>query len=96
MIIELTPDVEQALAEEARKLGMTPEQLALDSLRERFVGREALPSPAKEPEMLAHFLRGHIGVLHSSEHVPGGARMSEASGKKFAAGLLAQRHQPRQ
>jgi hypothetical protein len=67
MIIELTPDIEQALAEEARKLGMTPEQLALDSLRERFASREALPSAAKEkePETLAHFLRGHIGVLHS-------------------------------
>jgi hypothetical protein len=96
MIIELTPDIAQALAEAARNLGTTPEQLALDSLRERFVGREALPSPVKEPETLAHFLRGHIGVLHSSEHVPGGAWMSEASGKKFAAGLLAQRQQPRQ
>jgi hypothetical protein len=95
MIIKLTPDIEQALAEEARKLGMTPEQLALDSLRERFMGREPPPSPAKEPETLAHFLRGHIGVLHSSEHVPGGARMSEASGKKFTAGLIAQRQQPR-
>jgi hypothetical protein len=44
MIIKLTPDVEQALAEAARNLGTTPEQLALDSLRERFVGREA-PHP---------------------------------------------------
>jgi hypothetical protein len=96
MIIKLTPDIEQVLAEEARKLGTTPQQLALDSLRERFVGRESPPPPAKEPETLAHFLRGHIGVLHSSEHVPGGARMSEASGKKFTAGLLGQRQQPRQ
>jgi hypothetical protein len=95
MIIELTPDIEQALADEARKLGTTPEQLAVDSLRERFVGREAPPAPAKEPETLADFLRGHLGVLHSSEHVPGGARMSEASGKKFTAGLLAQRQQQR-
>jgi hypothetical protein len=81
MIIELTPDIEQALVEEARKLGMTPIQLALDSLRESFVVQEAPPSPAKEPETLAHFLRGHIGVLHSNDHVPGGARMSEDSGK---------------
>jgi hypothetical protein len=95
MIIKLTPDIEQVLAEEARKLGTTPEQLALDSLRERFVGREAPPSPAREPERLADFLCGHLGVLHSSEHVPGGARMSEASGKKFTAGLLAQRQQQR-
>ena len=36
MIITLTPDIEQALADQAHKLGTTPEQLALDSLRERF------------------------------------------------------------
>ena len=96
MLIKLTPDIEQALDEEARKLGTTPEQLALDSLRERFVRREAPPYPAKKPETLAHFLRGHIGVLHSSEHVPGGARMSESSGKKFTAGLVAKHQQGRQ
>ena len=96
MIIKLTPDIEQALAEEARKLGTTPEQFALDNLRERFVRREAPPSPVARQETLADFLRGHIGVLHSSEHVPGGARMSEASGKKFTAGLVAKRQQGRQ
>lgn len=31
---------------------------------------------------LADFLQGHIGILHSSEYVPGGARMSVGSGKK--------------
>ena len=41
MIITLTPDIEQALAAEARKLGRTPEQLALDSLRERFLSQRA-------------------------------------------------------
>ncbi len=56
----------------------------------------ATTNPAKESEMLAQFLRGHIGVLHSREHAPGGAWMSEASGKKFTAGLVAQRRQPRQ
>ena len=40
---------------------------------------------------LADFLQGHIGILHSSEYMPGGARMSVDSGKKFAAGLLKQR-----
>ena len=40
---------------------------------------------------LADFLQGHIGILHSSEYVPGGARMSVDSGKTFAAGLLKQR-----
>jgi hypothetical protein len=95
MIITLTPDIEKAMAEQARKLGTTPEQLALDSLRERFI---LLPQavPAEGQGTLADFLRGHIGVLHSSEHVPGGARMSEDSGKKFAAGLVEQRQKGRQ
>ena len=95
MIITLTPDIEQALAAEARKLGRTPEQLALDSLRERFLSPESALALGEEQATLADFLSGHLGVLHSSEHVPGGARMSETGGKKFAAGLLAQRQQPR-
>jgi hypothetical protein len=72
MIITLTPDLEQALATEARKLGRTPEQLALDSLRERFLSPESDLSPKGEQATLADFLSGHLGVLHSSEHVPGG------------------------
>jgi len=93
MIITLTPDIEQALAAEARKLGRTPEQLALDSLRERFLSPESEMSAAGEQTTLADFLCGHLGVLHSSEYVPGGARLSEDSGRKFTAGLIAQRHQ---
>jgi len=95
MIITLTPDIEQALAAEARKLGLTPEQLALDSLRERFLSPEGDRFPAGEQATLADFLRRHLGVLHSSEYVPGGARLSKDSGQKFAAGLVAQRHQKR-
>jgi hypothetical protein len=95
MIITLTPDIEQALAAEARKLGLTPEQLALDSLRARFLSPERERVPTAEPGTLADFLCGHVGVLHSSEYVPGGARLSEDSGRKFAARLLAQRQQRR-
>jgi hypothetical protein len=95
MILTLTPDLEEALREEARKLGTTPEQLALDSLRERFVPGQAAGPGAEEPATLADFLSGHLGTLHSSEHVPGGARMSEKSGQKFAAGLLSQHRQER-
>jgi hypothetical protein len=93
MIITLTPDIERALAEHARKLGTTPERLALDSLRERFVWPASHENPMEERKTLADFLRGHIGVLHSSEHIPGGARMSEEVGKKFTDGLLKQRKQ---
>ena len=49
--------------------------------------------PSESQGTLADFLQGHIGILHSSEHVPGGARMSVDSSKKFAAGLLKQRQQ---
>ena len=95
MIITLTPDIEQALTAEARQRGLTPEQLALDSLRARFLFPESERSPAAAQETLADFLCGHVGVLHSSEYVPGGARLSEDSGRKFAAGLTAQRQQRR-
>ena len=95
MIITLTPDIEQALAAEARKLGCTPEELALDSLRERFLAPESDVSLGEEQATLADFLRGHLGVLHSSEYVPGGARLSEDSGQKFTDDLIAQRQQQR-
>ena len=87
MVISLTPDIEAALTDEARERGTTPESLALDSLRERFISTPPSESPAAGEETLADFLRGHIGVLHSSEQVPGGARMSENCGEKFAAGV---------
>ena len=93
MIITLTPDIEKALAEQAPKLGTTPEELALDSLRERFVFHVSPAIPTAEQNTLADFLGSHIGVLHSSEHIAGGARISEDSGKKFAAGLVEQRRQ---
>ncbi len=89
MKIFVPPDLERVLAARAHQVGTTPELLALDSVRERF--------PTSEPEgdetngnkqTVAHLLDGYVGVLHSSEHVPGGAAMSEATGEKFAAGLL--------
>lgn len=47
----------------------------------------------EEPATLADFLQGYVGVLHSSEYAPGGTRLSEDSGRKFAAGLAAQHQQ---
>ncbi len=95
MKITVPPEIERALADRAHKLGTTPETLVLDSLRERFLHTEpeAEEAPETEPsaQTLADFLRGHIGVLHSAERVPGGACMSEDSGKKFAAHLLKKR-----
>lgn len=85
MDISVPLEIERVLVEEARRLGTTPELLAVDSLRERFMLSGTAKSSIPGQGTLADFLKDHIGVLHSSEFVAGGARMSEESGKKFAA-----------
>jgi hypothetical protein len=79
MVISVTSEIEAALAEQARRQGTTPELLALDCLRQHFLSPTATEGTGQKTETLADFLAGHIGVLSSSEHVPGGARMSERS-----------------
>ena len=91
MIITITPDIERQLTEQAYKLGVSPEQLALDSLRERFATADPANTTSGRQGTLRDFLEGYVAVLDSSEHVPGGARMSENTGRKFAKGLL-ERH----
>ena len=95
MKITVPPDLERALAARAREIGTTPERLALDSLRERFPPSEPADGDGENggtQRTLADLLKGYVGVLHSSEHAPGGAAMSEDTGKKFAAGLLKKRN----
>ena len=50
--------------------------------------------PSEAQETLAGFLEGHIGVLHSSEYIPGSARMSEDTGRKFTE-ILIKKHRRR-
>ena len=95
MTINLTPDLERALAEAARRQGTTPERLAVEYLRERFLETDTSDSADAETFTLADFLAGHIGVLGSGEHVPGGAGLSEDSGSRFTAGLRRGREQGR-
>ena len=52
-------------------------------------------APSEAQGTLADFLQEHIGILHGSEYIPGGVRMSEDSDEKFAKGLLKQ-HQQRE
>jgi hypothetical protein len=94
MTLTLTPDIESALEQYAKKIGTTPELLALKVLEERLlVSREEMgTSPGLNGQTLFEFLSGHLGVLSSSENVPGGAQLSENSGKKFAA-LMKQKRQ---
>lgn len=90
MTITLTPDLERALQDRAKEQGTTPELLALETLRRHVLPTQAgIQSPAGET--MADFLKGFIGIVNSGEVVPGGARMSEDCGRKFAEGLLEKR-----
>lgn len=93
MTLHLTPDLERALLEAARRQGTTPELLALEYLRERLLETGDAGDPTESS--LADFLGGYVGVLSSDEHVPGGANLSEDTGSRFAAGLRARREQGR-
>jgi hypothetical protein len=42
MAITLSPDLETALNEAARRQGLAPETVAIDALRQRFLGLAAL------------------------------------------------------
>jgi hypothetical protein len=95
MEILLTPEIAAALTEQARRQGTTPEQLALTALRERFVIPTPSDGPAEGQATLADYLADHLGVLSSSEQVPGGAQMSQDIGRKFAAGMAEKRWQGR-
>ncbi|MDM8548522.1 hypothetical protein QUF72_00540 [Desulfobacterales bacterium HSG2] len=69
MQIQLTSDIETALAEYARTQGLPPDTLALKALREYF-----LPSPEtggeteEKKETLTDYPEEHIGGISSSEH----------------------------
>lgn len=94
MKISVPPDIERALTARAHALGTTPEILAVDSLREHLSSESDLdekPAELSEAKTLADLLDGYVGVLHSSEHVSGGAQLSEHTGKKFADGLARKR-----
>ena len=51
MKLTLTADIENALIEEANKQGTTPEILALDYLRKRFIPSEMVNPPKMKGEL---------------------------------------------
>lgn len=93
MNIALTPDIERALRERARKQGTSPEILVRHVLQELFISSVATETASDKSSTLFDFLADHIGVLSSSEYIKGGARMSENCGKKFASGMLKKRQE---
>lgn len=50
MVITLSPELEIALNEAGRKQGMAPEAIAIDALRERFLGPVSTLQPQDEWE----------------------------------------------
>ncbi len=71
MKIDVPPDIEGPLAEEARRQGTTPELLAVDALRARF-GPDVPPANGAT---LADFLADHIGVLGTGNEQSVSVRM---------------------
>jgi hypothetical protein len=80
--ITLPPEIEEPLAEEARKQGTTPELLAVDCLRKLFTPSPTRGEPA-EGETLFDFLSGYDGTVNGTTEA-----LSENCGQRFAQGLL--------
>lgn len=76
--IHLPTEIEEPLAEEARRRGTTPELLALETLRERFVVDPATEEPTAQ-ETLYDTLAGLIGTIDGT-----GEPLSEQCGERFA------------
>ena len=87
MVIRLTPDIENVLNQEARRQGVTPEQLALDSLGKLFSASES-PEAAEGGKSLYDFLAGHVGVVAGSTEA-----LSEDCGRHFADEVVAKHEQ---
>jgi hypothetical protein len=69
MVISLGPELEAALNEAARRQGVAPEELAVQALRERFVGTGAQLQPRDEWERRLLEAATDCGVSLSNEAV---------------------------
>ena len=91
MDIRLTPDLEAVLTTKARLVGSTPEELALDILRERL-GRAMPPVVNGEANNLEEFLADYIGVLPAHESSSEGQPpLSDNTGEAFTHTLIVER-----
>ena len=68
MVINLTPELEAGLSEQARRRGVAPEVLAVDALRDRFLPKVPLVEPRDDWERRLFGAAIDCGVS-----VPGGA-----------------------
>jgi hypothetical protein len=67
MVITLGPELEAALTEAASQRGVAPEALALNALRERFLGTNSPLQPRDEWERLLLSVAKDCGVSLSNE-----------------------------
>jgi len=79
--ITLSPEVEEAIAREAQKQGITPEGLAVESLRKLFAS--PVSTRGNGSQTLADFLRPYVGSIDGTSEA-----LSEKTGERFTAGLL--------
>lgn len=89
--ITLPPELEKVVTERAKQQGTTPELWTLDRLQQSLQAEavvEDAPTPVSEGGSMLDFFEGYAGVLNSSEFIPGGAQMSQNTGRKFAEGML--------
>jgi len=80
--ITLPPEIEEPLAEEARKQGTTPELLAVDCLRKLFTSSPMVREPA-QGGTLFDFLSGYVGTVDGTTEA-----LSENCGQRFTQGLV--------
>ena|SRR5438874_13751037 len=69
LILELPPEIEAALAEEARQQGTTPELLAVKTLRDYFAPTNGAgqTAPAPQEQSAYEALKPFIGMFDSSQ-----------------------------
>jgi hypothetical protein len=94
--ITLPPELERVVTERAKRQGTTPELWTLDRLSQSLQAElaiESVPEPTSEDGTMLDFFAGYVGVLQSSEFVPGGAQMSQNTGRKFAEGMMQKRQE---
>lgn len=98
--ISLPTEIEAALSEEAERLGVTAESLAMNLLEERLRPKEQNASPPtgagpkevkEEPKTLADFLKGYVGTVHRSKGTGKKSNLSEHTGKVFTE-IVVQKH----
>ncbi len=94
MSIDLTPDLESALADAARRQGTTSDLLAEAYLRERLdVRRHEGSRP--ESKSLADFLAGYVGVIGDAAGAGEENNRAEDTGRRFAEALSRSRDEGR-